>query len=293
MELRTLQYFLTVAQELNITHAARKLNISQPPLSRQLAQLESELGVTLFIRGKRKIQLTEEGKYLAQQAEHILNMANHTTQQLTQMGEQIVKGFLSIDVTETCSASILPDIIPTFQKRYPLISYDIWCGNSNDICQRLEQGIAEIGFIREPFNSSNFETVSLKKETWIAVVSKDHPLAAQTTIQLDELCEEPLFIPSRQPLQSEIHNWFLEISKPCHVFCLYNQISSIIPLIISNMGIAISPISVKRYTDNGKLAYLNIISPEYISYLSMIRKRHHVLPTNAQVFWDFVLEQNL
>lgn len=82
MELRTLKYFLTVASELNITKAARKLNISQPPLSRQLSLLEEELGVQLFVRGKRRIQLTEEGKYLAQQAEHILNLAEHTAQQL-------------------------------------------------------------------------------------------------------------------------------------------------------------------------------------------------------------------
>lgn len=76
MELRTLHYFLTVAQEQNITHAAQKLHMSQPPLSRQLHQLEEELGVTLFIRGKRKIELTDEGRYLMQQARYILNMAD-------------------------------------------------------------------------------------------------------------------------------------------------------------------------------------------------------------------------
>ena len=200
MELRTLKYFLTVASELNITKAARKLNISQPPLSRQLSLLEEELGVQLFVRGKRRIQLTEEGKYLAQQAEHILNLAEHTAQQLEEMKQQTVKGTLLLGVTETCSASVLPAILPDFKTFYPQISYDIWCGNSNDVCRRIKEGITDIGIIRAPLDEQNFETVFLKTETWIAIVSRQHPLAGQTGVSLERLSREPLFIPSRQPL---------------------------------------------------------------------------------------------
>lgn len=290
MELRTLQYFLTLSHELNITHAAQKLNMSQPPLSRQLTLLEEELGVQLFIRGKRKIQLTEEGKYLAQQAEYILNMADHTTQQLTQMRDQMVKGTLSIGVTETSSASILPETLPDFQLHYPNINYDIWCGNSNDICQRVSQGITDIGFIRAPFNAQDFDAFYLKKEAWYAVVSHSNPLATQSSVSVSRLCEEPLFIPSRQPLQDEIRGWFKLNNKPYQVLCVYNQVASVIPLIIANMGVAISPISVNRYTDGNKLAYLEITSPEHTSQLVMIRRRRQVLPPNAEAFWKYVSE---
>ncbi|WP_125143870.1 LysR family transcriptional regulator [Clostridium transplantifaecale] len=288
MELRTLKYFLTVAAELNITHAAHKLNISQPPLSRQLSQLEEELGVQLFVRGKRKIQLTEEGKYLAQQAEHILNLAEHTAKQLNLMKQETVKGTLLLGVTETCSASVLPAILPGFKTLYPQISYDIWCGNSNDVCRRIKEGIADIGIVRAPLEQQKFETVFLKTETWIAIVSKNHPLAKEACVSLERLSREPLFIPSRQPLQREILNWFSSASESYQIFALYNQLAGIIPLIAQNTGVAICPESVKLYTDDRRLAYLKITEPEPTSHLYMICGRNRLLPAGAKAFWNYV-----
>ena len=288
MELRTLKYFLTVASELNITHAAQKLNISQPPLSRQLAQREEELGVKLFIRGKRRIQLTEEGKYLAQQAENILNMAEHTTQQLTQMQSNTVKGTLALGVTETCSANILTAILPEFSKLYPLVSYDVWSGSSNDVCQRIEQGVADIGIVRDPPKLNSFDSHYLRDEAWIAVVSRSHPLAEKAAITLDQLCCEPLFIPSRQPLKTEIQQWFSTAAKSATVMGFYTQISSIIPMIIQNMGAAICPESVRRYTDDRQVAYLKIEKPEHMSRLYMISARNKLLPACGKTFWSFV-----
>ena len=288
MELRTLNYFLTVAQEKNITRAARKLNISQPPLSRQLSQLEEELDVTLFIRGKRHIQLTEEGKYLAQQAQHILNMAEHTRQQLLEMKSQTVKGTLLLGVTETCSAGTLPSILPGFRERFPQVSFDLWCGSSSDVGQRIEQGLLDIGIIREPLSMENFESTYLADEGWIALTSKDHPLAKKPYINLEQLCQIPLFIPSRQPLQNEIHNWLATLPGSYEIVGMYNQISSIIPLISGNMGIAICPESVKKYTDDRRLSYLNIKKPQLITGLYMICARNRLKTPAARAFWEYV-----
>lgn len=288
MELRTLKYFLTVAEEKNITHAAQKLNISQPPLSRQLAQLEQELGVTLFIRGKRHIQLTEEGKYLAQQALHILNMTQQTCHQLAEMKEQTVKGMLLLGVTETCSASILPSIMPGFRKQFPQVSFNIWCASSSDIGQRVEQGILDLGIIRQPLPMENLEAMYLTDEAWIAITGKGHPLASCTSISLDQLCKEPLFIPSRQPLQNEIRHWLTSLSDSYDIVGMYNQISSIIPLIAANMGVAICPESVKKYTDSQRLSYLNIHEPQLITGLYMICKQNHLKTPAAKEFWKYV-----
>ena len=104
-------------------------------------------------------------------------------------------------------------------------------------------------FIRAPLDEQNFETVFLKTETWIAIVSRQHPLAGQTGVSLERLSREPLFIPSRQPLQSEILNWFSSASESYQIFALYNQLAGIIPLIAQNTGVAICPESVKLYTD--------------------------------------------
>lgn len=288
MELRTLNYFLTVAEELNITHAARKLHMSQPPLSRQLAQLEEELGVTLFIRGKRKIELTEEGKYLMQQARYILNMASHTAAQLSQMQPGEAKGTLLLGVTETCSASTLPAVLPSFLKKYPQITYEILCGNSNEICRKLEEGILDIGIIRDPLELSKFEAHFLKKESWIAIVGREHPLAGRREIQVEELFEEPLFIPSRQPLYDEICGWFSEKAGEIRVLGKYNQVASVLPLIMANMGVGICPESVDKYADCQRISCLKLTKPERASRLYMVRMRNKLLPASARVFWEFI-----
>lgn len=287
MELRTLKYFLAAASELNITHAAKKLNISQPPLSRQLAQLEEELGVCLFIRGKRRLQLTEEGKYLVQQAEHILSMAEHTEQQLALMKNQAVKGTLFLAVTETCSVSILPSVLPDFKIHYPQIRYDIWCGNSSDVCRRIEEGVADIGIVRAPLEEQKFKSAYLKNDAWIAIVGRHHPLASQSSVTLKRLSREPLFIPSRQPLQNEIYSWFAAVSEPYEITAVYNQFACVIPLIAQNIGAAICPESVRHYTDENRLAYLTITEPERSSKLYLICRRGEFLPARARAFWNF------
>ncbi len=292
MDLRTLNYFLTVAEELNITRAANKLNISQPPLSRQLALLEDELGVQLFIRGKRQIQLTEEGKYLAQQAEDILNMADQTRQQLAMMSNQEIKGTLTMGLTETCSASILPDILPKFQKMYPKVNYNIWSGSSDEVAAHVEQGTIDIGIIRAPFNQQMFKSVFLKSEHWNAIVNKNHPLASTESISLEELSHEQLFVSSRGPLQQLVKEWFLEIGMKYHVIGLYNQISSILPLVSKGVGVAIGPESVKRYTDDRRLAYLTIEGAKQRSDLYIICRQGKQLPASARAFWNFITDES-
>lgn len=288
MELRTLKYFLMVAKEQNITHAARKLHMSQPPLSRQLSQLEEELGVTLFLRGKRKIELTDEGKYLMQQARYILDMADYTAAELSQMQQREAKGTLLIGVTETCSASILPVVLPLFRQKYPKIGYDILCENSNEICRQLEEGILDIGIIRDPLDMSKFETQFLKKETWVVAVSKENHLAERKSVKMDEICSEPLFIPSRQPICDEICRWFSANSGQLNIMGKYNQVASVLPLIAENMGVCICPESVERYADHQRIAYLYLENQESTSLLYMIKQRSKMLPAAAKVFWNFL-----
>lgn len=283
-----MRYFLAVAEELNITRAARRLHISQPPLSRQLSQLEEELGVTLFLRGKRKLELTEEGKYLMQQARDILNMASHTEARLSQMQKGEVRGTLLLGVTETCSASILPAVLPLFREKYPGVSYDILCGSSNEVCRKLEEGILDIGIIRDPFNLEKFESHFLKKESWMAVVGKGHPLEKQKEITPEELAGASLFVPSRPPLYEEICGWFGGEAK---VLGKYNQVASILPLIAENMGVGICPESVDCYADSQRVTCLKLVKPERTSCLYMVRQTGRLLPAGGRVFWDFLRDQ--
>lgn len=288
MDIKILKYFLAIANEGTITKAAKKLCIAQPPLSRQIHQLEEELGVNLFIRGKRHIQLTSEGLFLKQQAEEILSLIQKTENELSKMKTN-THGTISIGVTETCGSSILSELIKKFSIKYPYIKYNVWCGNGDEINEKLDRGLIDLGIVREPFNTNKYENLYLKSEAWIALLSNDHPLAstASDTLEISQIVKEPLIIPSRLPLQREMNTWFHEITSEKNIFCYYNTLSCIIPLIEKNVGVAICPESIK-YTYNQKTLTFKKINPEHISKLLMIRKKNQVMPAATTCFWNFI-----
>ena len=291
MDVKTLKYFLTVAREGTITKAAETLCIAQPPLSRSMQLLEEELGVTLFIRGKRRIRLTEEGLFLKQQAEEIITLVEKTQNQLGKI-KNSTHGTIALGVTETCGASILSGLIGDFHRQYPNIRYSVWCGNGDEIRAKLEKGLADIGIVREPFNTEKYDHIFIKQESWIALMSVNHPLSQSTedTVELGQLSGESLIIPARSEMQDEINNWFNHISEERNIFCLYNTVSCIIPLVEGNIGVAICPESV-RYTMNPqKLCCRRIVNPEHLSNLLMVRRCHQVLPAATDCFWEFARE---
>lgn len=291
MDIKDLTYFLAVAKEGTITKASHKLHISQPPLSRQLKDLENELGVTLFHRGKRHIELTDEGTYFKQQAEEILSLLDSTTTQLKSKTDG-TKGTVSIGVTEGCGAGVLSQSILSFNKTYPDIDYSIWCGNSQEVGERLYKGLFDIGIVREPFNSSQFDTFPLRTEPWITLISKKNPIAqnGKDTIELSELADMPLIVPSRMPMMDEINSWFNEQHIKRHIMCRYNTLSSILPLVEHNMGIAISTQSVYAYTNPEKFVYKTICNPMRLANLLLIKRRHRIISAQATRLWNFFLQ---
>lgn len=156
MELRILQYFLMVAREENITRAAKQLNMTQPTLSRQLMQLEDELGKPLFIRGKRKIELTDEGVLLRRRAEEILSLVNKTEQEITQSEEEMVGQIMIGTGIFSSSQTFLSKVIEEFHEEYPLVKFDIYTGNADLIKERIDQGLVDIGFLLEPVDISKY-----------------------------------------------------------------------------------------------------------------------------------------
>jgi DNA-binding transcriptional LysR family regulator len=289
MDIKILKYFLTIAQEGTITKAAEKLCIAQPPLSRQLQQLEEELGVKLFIRGKRQIRLTDEGLFLKQQAEEIISLVNKTENQLSRI-QSYTHGIISIGATETGGTGILSEMVSAFHKKYPYIRYNIWCNNADEINEKLDKGLLDIGIVREPFNTENYESIFLKSERWIVLLSKNNPLACSTddAITLSQLSDQPLIIPSRLSLQNEIGSWFNETAQQKNILCYYNILSCILPLVEADTGIAICPESVHHFTSADKFAYRRLVNPEHYSNLIAVRKKHQLLPAATDCFWNFI-----
>lgn len=208
MEIRVLRYFLAVAREESITKSAEVLHITQPTLSRQLAQLEQEVGVKLFDRGSRKIRLTSEGLLLQRRAEEIVELADKTAQELLEQEEQI-EGSISIGSGELGSMEVLAELCGAFREKYPRIRFNLYTATADVVKERMERGTIDIGLLLEPIEKERFEFIRFEgKERWVVLVRADDPLAEHESIAAEEIKELPLILPRRLNIQSELANWF-------------------------------------------------------------------------------------
>ena len=208
MEIRVLKYFLMAAREENITKAATLLHLTQPTLSRQLMQLEEELGVELFRRSKHRIVLTEDGMLLRRRAEEIVALADKTKEDFLHRQDELA-GIISIGSGELRSSQFLAHLISGFQKENPLVQFTFYSGNSDNIKERLERGLLDVGLLQEPVDIVKYSFIRTPvREQWGAFVSVDSPLAEKETVSPADLANMPLILPGRENLQNELRNWF-------------------------------------------------------------------------------------
>lgn len=267
MELRTLHYFTVVAQELNITRAAEKLNMSQPPLSNQIKSLEEELGVQLFIRGKRRLELTEEGGLLLRRAVQIQELADKTRQEIASLREGMT-GVIYLSMVEGRAPFLAARWIAGFREEFPLVRYNLWNGSSDDVLDRLHKGLADLAVIAAPYDTEHLEGFPVGREPWIAMLHPDHPLAQPIgdTIPLSSLVGEPLIVPSRKSRVDAIRRWFGEVGAEPHILCEMSNYMDAAALTSQGVGISIFPQTVD--VSNGLVVSKVVIQPsrqvEYI-----------------------------
>lgn len=222
MEIRVLRYFLTVVREESITKAAEVLHITQPTLSRQLAQMEEEIGVRLFDRGTRKIRLTNEGLLLRRRAEEILQLVDKTEKELVEQEEQ-VEGKISIGCGEVASVQMLPDLIRNFHQKYPLVTFDLFTATADLVKEQMDKGLLDLGLLLEPIEMGKYEFIRLDmKERWVVLMPPDDPLAGKKHVKADELAELPLILPRRMQVQSELASWFGDYYKNLNILFTSN-----------------------------------------------------------------------
>lgn len=210
MEIRVLRYFLTVVREESITKAAEALHITQPTLSRQLAQMEEEMGVRLFDRGTRKITLTNEGILLRRRAEEILELVDKTRREVAAQ-EEAVEGTVSIGSGDLGAVQLLPAMLRSFHEKYPKVRFDLYTATADHVKERMDQGVTDIGLLLEPVNMEKYEFIRLEqKEQWVAAMHPDSPLAQKEAITVEDLKHTPLILPRRLSVQSELASWFGE-----------------------------------------------------------------------------------
>ncbi len=208
MELRVLRYFLTVVREESITKAADVLHITQPTLSRQLSQMEEEVGVKLFSRGSRRITLTNEGILLRRRAEEILQLVDKTEKELIEQEEQ-VEGKISVGCGEIAAVQVLPKLIKAFREKYPRVTFDIFTATADLVKEQMDKGLLDIGLLLEPVDMGKYDFIRLNvKERWVVLMRPDSPLAEKESVTAKDLSALPLILPRRVNVQSEIASWF-------------------------------------------------------------------------------------
>ncbi|MDO5116669.1 MAG: LysR family transcriptional regulator [Synergistaceae bacterium] len=208
MEIRILRYFLTVVREENITRAAELLHITQPTLSRQLAQLEDEVGVRLFRRGAHGITLTNEGLLLRRRAEEIVDLIDKTERELLEQDE-LIDGTVTIGAGELASVHTLAELISSASARYPLMRFELFTASADITKERMDRGLTDIGLLLEPIDIEKYEFIRMDvKERWAALLNADDPLARGEYVRREELMEERVILPVRGNVQNELLNWF-------------------------------------------------------------------------------------
>lgn len=206
MEIRVLRYFLEAAREESMTKAAARLHISQPTLSKQLKDLEEELGQKLFVRTNYSVRLTDAGMLLRKRAEDILDMVNKTAEEF-QMLDEDVSGDIHIGCAESAGMKYLARCLNLLRGDYPRIRYHLHSGNTEDIAGRLDSGLFDFAFLVEPPNLSKYNYLEVPEaDIWGIVMRKDSPLAKKERIRVDDLIGLDL-ICSDQAMKVDIPRW--------------------------------------------------------------------------------------
>ena len=255
MEIRVLRYFLTVAKKESITKASEVLHITQPTLSRQLAQMEEEIGVKLFDRGTRKIKLTNEGILLCRRAEEILQLVDKTEKELVEQEEQ-VEGKISIGCGEIASVQLLAEIFEAFHQKYPHITFDIFTATADLVKEQMDKGLLDLGLLLEPIDMGKYDFIRMDiKEKWVVLMQPDDPLAEKEFITASDLSKLPLILPRRMQVQSELASWFGDYYQNLDVLFISNLSTN--GAVMVNQGLASSLVieGAVPFWDSSKVIY--------------------------------------
>ena len=291
MELRHIRYFLAVAEEMNFTKAAARLCIAQPPLSRQIKDLEEELGVSLFIRNSHTLQLTEEGTVFRQYAMQVMELVEKSAEDIREMRKGL-RGTLYLASVEGHAPHLFSGWIAGFHKKYPDVQYNLWNGNSDDVTNRVMKGLCDLAIIMEPYNGEGLEAIRIHREPWVALIPPGHPLATEPgdTISLEKLAPFDLIIPSRQSRLQEINGWFAASGIVPRIRCRIAHMLNAYELTEQGVGIAIYPASAGDIASKEALC-LKRLDPSVIASYVLIWNKNRQMPHVAVEFLEYVKER--
>lgn len=289
MEIRVLKYFLAVAREGSITGAANSLHLTQPTLTRQLQELEKELGQKLLIRGKYKISLTPEGLILRKRAEEIIEMVEKTEAEFQSISET-VSGDIYIGGGESDAFKYIAKVIKELQAEYPKIKFHIYSGNAEDVTEKLDRGLLDFGVLIQPIDLSKYDYIPIpEKDIWGLLMRKDNPLAEKSEIKLEDLMGVPL-LASRQmspkySKDSGFLDWFGDKFDQLNITATYNLIYNAAIMVETGVGCAVTLDKLANTSQNSKICF-RPLSPRLDSGLDIVWKKNQVFSPAAKLFLE-------
>ncbi|WP_195340004.1 LysR family transcriptional regulator [Fusobacterium sp. 1001295B_180824_G3] len=283
MELRVLKYFLVVATERNISNAAKILFVSQPALSKQLKDLEKELGVILFKRGNRNITLTEDGVYFLAKAKEILSLVDITVTNLKQ--ENIIGGEINIGAGESVQIKNIFKIISNMMKEYPNIKTNITSGNADDIILKLDNGLLDFAIIIGFIDKSKYEHLSLPwYDKWGLLVKKNNPLAKKDYILAEDLKNIPLIISKQIHTDTFLAEWLGKSIDDFNIVATFNLLYNASLMVKQNIGSVLCLDGIIN-TNESDLQFIPL-NPELKVDLSIIWKKNQTFSNIAKKFLE-------
>ena len=286
MELRVLRYFLAVAREQSISGAASALHITQPALSRQLMDLEQELGAKLFIRGSRgkPVELTEEGKRLRLRAEELVTLADRTVEEFSEQ-EAETSGVVYIGGGETEGMRLLARAAARLRERYPRVRFHLYSGIAEDVTERLDQGLLDFGVLVGESALQKYDYLPLPaSDVWGVLLRADHPLAQKDRVRPGDLRREPLIV-SRQAMQNnELTGWLGKKAEELNLVAEYNLLHNAVYFVEAGLGSALC-IDGLADTGRGGLCF-RPLDPPLRGQLRLVWKKHQIFSKAAKLFLE-------
>ena len=288
MELRVLKYFLAVAREENITKAAALLHLTQPTLSRQLKELEEELGKQLMVRGSRKITLTEDGMLLRKRAEEILELVDRTEKEVMQ-SDEAVSGDIYIGTGETDGVRQLARAANQLQVRYPGIRFHIASGDAADVCERLDKGLLDFGVLLGDIDKAKYRYLELPmKDTWGVLMRRDSPLARQEAVAPGDMWDKPLILSRQVDNKSGLYRWLRREPSQLHTVATYNLIYNASLMVEEGMGYAFG--LDKLINTTGSPLCFRPLKPRLEAGMYLVWKKSRVFSRAAELFLECLQE---
>ena len=292
MDIRILRYFLAVVREESISGAAEFLHITQPTLSRQLMDLEAELGVKLLNRGKKnqRITLTEEGMLLRRRAEEIVALTDKTMSEFD-TAQDIISGDIYIGGGETNAMRLIARIGKKLQAQYPLIRYHLFSGNADDVAERLDKGILDFGLFIEPANMERYNYLRLPvSDTWGLLMRRDSPLADKKSIHAEDLENIPLIVSRQSMVHNELSGWSGRDFDKLNIVATYNLIHNASLMVDEGFGYALCLDRLVFSAANNNFCF-RPLEPRLEAHLDIAWKKYQVFSKAAEKFLEALQEE--